>query len=104
MTEPTHYVLPRGKNSMVKEAEFFRSQSGHVQEWGKSWLPVVVDNKPRYPQNEYTNPDVCAIENARSLASHLPPVRGWTERRELPFVNVREAMDINAEIRQRIKV
>lgn len=101
---PTHFVLPRGRNSMVKEASFFRSQGGDREDWGKAWLPVVVDNTPRFPQNQHTNPDVCAIENARKLASYLPPIKGWEDRRERPFVEPHEALNTTSEIRAAIGV
>lgn len=41
---PTHYVLPRGPNSMVKEAEFFCEQGGLIAEWGKAWKPVRAES------------------------------------------------------------
>jgi hypothetical protein len=40
----THMVLPRGLHTMVKEIEFFRSQNGHIDEWGKAWRPVVASS------------------------------------------------------------
>lgn len=104
MTDPTHFVLPRGKNSMVKEATFFRSQGGDRAEWGRNWVPVIVDATPHFPQNEHTNPDVCAIENARKLASYLPPLEGWTHVRERPFVEPHEALNPEADIRKAIGV
>lgn len=39
----THYGLFRKhvpNSPMIKEAEFFISQKGNVEEWGKSWEPI----------------------------------------------------------------
>lgn len=41
--EPTHYVhCNSGHALFVKGAEFFRSQGGLTEEWGKMWVPVVA--------------------------------------------------------------
>lgn len=62
MPEPTHYVLPRGTNSMVKEAGFFNSQKNdsirkNEDEWWDVWVPVIATS----------------IERARELAAHMTP-------------------------------
>jgi hypothetical protein len=102
MVEPTHYVLPRGRNSMVKTADYFREQGGPGSDWGSNWVPVAVDNEPRFPQNKHTDPVVCGVENARRLASHLPPVKGWTHTREHPLIDYKDALEPSAA--QRIAV
>lgn len=66
--EPSHYVLPRGTNSMVKTASYFNEQK---PTWGndgwKSWKPVYVDigDDPGF-----------GIEAARELAAHMEPIAG----------------------------
>lgn len=40
---PTHYVHKNsGEALFVKEADFFRSQGGLTEQWGKAWTPVVA--------------------------------------------------------------
>jgi hypothetical protein len=43
-SKPTHYVLATGAAVYVKEAEFFKSQGGHTESWGRRWLPVVAES------------------------------------------------------------
>ncbi len=40
----THYVLPRGKHTLCKTAEFFQAQGGLVQDWGRRWVAVTADS------------------------------------------------------------
>lgn len=41
--DATHFVLCNSGNALfVKEAEFFKSQGGLIQPWGKSWRPVIA--------------------------------------------------------------
>lgn len=41
--EATHYVnCNSGRALFVKEAEFFQSQGGLREDWGKTWRPVVA--------------------------------------------------------------
>lgn len=40
----THYGLFRTavpESPMIKEAEFFKSQGGLVDAWGKNWEPII---------------------------------------------------------------
>lgn len=41
----TWYVLLRGPatDPMAKEADFFVSQGGHREPWGRGWVPVRAD-------------------------------------------------------------
>ena len=41
----TYYVTLNGSHSMVKEADFFVSQGGHIKEWGNDWVPMIVTGK-----------------------------------------------------------
>jgi hypothetical protein len=51
-----YYVLPREHgSSFVKEGDFFRSQGGLKDDWGKCWIPVCADT----------------IEGARCLADTM---------------------------------
>ncbi len=46
-TVATHYVLFRAgvpNSPMVKEASFFKSQNGHLEEWGRAWEPIVAES------------------------------------------------------------
>lgn len=45
----------------VKELEFFRYQGGFIQDWGKTWVPVVATS----------------IENARKEGCKLPGARPY---------------------------
>lgn len=39
----THFVhCNSGKALFVKEADFFKSQGGLTQDWGKNWVPVTA--------------------------------------------------------------
>ena len=38
----THYVHSNGSALFVKEAEFFKSQGGLCETWGKAWQPVAA--------------------------------------------------------------
>ncbi len=38
--EKIFYVHYNGASWFVKEAEFFSSQKGHEEEWGKAWTPI----------------------------------------------------------------
>lgn len=39
----THYVHCNSGNALfVKEANFFESQGGITESWGKAWVPVVA--------------------------------------------------------------
>lgn len=38
----TFYVHWNGAAWFVKTADFFKSQGGHTQEWGKAWVPLVA--------------------------------------------------------------
>lgn len=71
--EPTHYVLPRGTNSMVKVADFFLQQKAGDSSsdgWWKAWKPVYV---------EIGDDPGKGIEAARELAAHMTPIdRMWT--------------------------
>jgi hypothetical protein len=50
------YVLPREYgHSMVKDGDFFRSQGGLKDDWGKHWIPVHAES----------------IEDARRLADRM---------------------------------
>lgn len=40
--KPTHYVLANSAAVYVKEADFFISQGGLKDEWGKHWTPVTA--------------------------------------------------------------
>lgn len=66
MKEPSHYVLPRGTNSMVKVADYFLEQK---ERWGddswKVWKPVYV---------EIGDDPGKGIEAARELAAHMTPI------------------------------
>jgi hypothetical protein len=70
--EPTHYVLPRGTNSMVKVADFFLSQKGSDLTpggWWTAWKPVYV---------EIGDDPGKGVEAARELAAHMTPIeRTW---------------------------
>lgn len=61
---PTHYVHRNPANAVfVKTAEFFVSQGGLVEPWGKAWSPVTVDGDPGE-----------TLEDARRVGQqHLPP-------------------------------
>lgn len=104
MNEPTHYVLPRGRNSMVKTADYFREQGGPGSDWGANWVPVWADNKVRFPQNQHTDPVVIGVENARRIAAHLPPVKGWTHTREVPHLDYKDALDPATERRRMLEL
>lgn len=54
----TYYVLPRGTNTMVKGGEFFKTQGGLIEAWGKHWRPVLA----------------ASIEEARVIGSKLPSI------------------------------
>jgi len=39
----THFVNCNSGNALfVKEGEFFKSQGGLKEPWGKSWIPVIA--------------------------------------------------------------
>ena len=38
----THYVHFNGATVFVKEAEFFRSQGGLTEDWGRAWRPITA--------------------------------------------------------------
>jgi len=40
----TFYVHHNGASWFVKSEEFFASQGGHEEEWGKSWEPIKASN------------------------------------------------------------
>jgi hypothetical protein len=40
--DSTFYVLPRGRHTMVKTAEFFRAQGGLKEPWGSFWRSVIA--------------------------------------------------------------
>lgn len=39
---PTHFAVVNGNSVFVKEAEFFKSQGGLTEPWGKKWEPVIA--------------------------------------------------------------
>lgn len=39
-----YYVMNNGHSWFVKEAEFFRSQGGLTEPWGKNWKPIWADS------------------------------------------------------------
>jgi hypothetical protein len=45
----------------VKEHDFFRSQGGFQEEWGKNWIPLVADS----------------IEDAREKGCALPGAKPY---------------------------
>ena len=51
-----YYVHNNGAAIFVKEAEFFKSQGGLTEPWGKAWHPIVADS----------------IEDARRKGKGLP--------------------------------
>lgn len=54
----THFVLPRGNHTMVKEANFFREQGGIKDDWGRRWVPVRATS----------------IEDARRQGAEMEPI------------------------------
>lgn len=66
MDKPTHFILITDAGVYVKEAEFFKSQGGLKQDWGKNWIPVIALGE-----------DEVGIENARKIGKDLK------DRREL---------------------
>lgn len=38
----THYVVFNGASHFVKDADFFISQGGLIEDWGRRWRPVVA--------------------------------------------------------------
>lgn len=42
--QPTHYVVDNRSWVGVKEAEFFASQGGLRDPWGKNWKPVTASS------------------------------------------------------------
>ena len=41
--KPTHYAMMNHAGSVfIKEAEFFRSQGGLVEDWGKNWVAITA--------------------------------------------------------------
>jgi len=54
---PTHYVVSNGVSIFVKEANFFRSQGGLTEPWGRRWRPVHASS----------------IEHARQIGDSMWP-------------------------------
>lgn len=48
----------------VKELDFFRSQGGFTQDWGKNWLPIVATS----------------IEEARERGCTLPGAKPYCQQ------------------------
>lgn len=48
----------------VKVLDFFRSQGGFVEDWGKAWIPVVATG----------------IENARQIGCHMPGAKPYHQQ------------------------
>lgn len=48
----------------VKELDFFRSQNGFVEDWGKNWLPIVATS----------------IEDARKSGCKLPGAKPYEQQ------------------------
>jgi hypothetical protein len=75
-----HHVLDRGPHSMVKASDFFASQGGLTQEWGRSWRQVFA----------------AGLEEARAqaaLSSWLSGLSRWSDIGPAPgWVLVRAAV------------
>lgn len=93
--EPTHFVLPRGNMSGVKEADFFRGQGGLTEDWGKHWLPIVVP-----PERRDSRRDPHGLGMARRIGAHLPPIKGW--QRRLPHLAPDKALDPSSSEYQQV--
>lgn len=48
----------------VKEIDFFRSQGGFVEDWGKNWIPVVASS----------------IEEARQKGCSVPGAKPYCQQ------------------------
>ncbi len=48
----------------VKELDFFRSQGGFTQDWGKNWIPIVATS----------------IEEAREHGCSLPGAKSYCQQ------------------------
>lgn len=84
----THFVLPRGDQTMVKDAEFFLGQGGDVEKWGRAWVPVVVPPHRRDPRR-----DPHGIEMARRLGAHLALRDGHDWKQRIPELTLDQALD-----------
>ncbi len=61
-TNDVYMVLVGPSGSVfVKELDFFKSQGGLMQGWGKNWIPIIATS----------------IEDARKKGCDLPGARPW---------------------------
>lgn len=75
------YILIKPRAVYVKEGEFFRSQNGHRETWGKGWKCVEADS----------------IEHARTLGSKIQHERHVVNERWIQHETFRALREMNLQ-------